>query len=511
MRLPFARRGAPGRARSRVPRVPSIPHATVRVAAALGLAYVLIAVGLTYWQVGQADALTSDAANPLVQAAGHAAIPGRILDANGEVLAESTRLDDGSVVRHYAERSLGVVVGYRSPVFGTSGVEHAYDADLVGLDLADPVARLLRKFRPVTYSPRDVVLGIDVRLQQQAASLLAKRRGVIVAIEPSTGRILAMVSAPGFDANTVVDPVHGQEAFERLQLSLTTPFLNRATQGRYVPGSVFKIVTAIAGLESGAITPATTYADQPAEEDTGFVVDGFTIRDGHHPVTGGQALDFAQAVEVSCNIWFAHAGLATGGAALAQEASRLGFGAPIPFDLPTAASQVTNGSGADGGFKDRVELANAAYGQAETFVTPLQMALVVAGVANGGRIMEPHLVIETREPNGAVHPRSPSTMSVAFDSLTATTVAEAMQQAVEGRWGRAFAGAAKVPGVSTAGKTGTAQLGGSGEPHSWFVGFAPVAAPTIAVAVIVERGGSGAVQAAPIAGALMSYWLGLSH
>jgi penicillin-binding protein A len=495
----------------RRPGVPSIPRTTLRVAAVLGLAYVLIGGGLTYWQVFQADALTADAANPLVQAAGRGAVPGRILDTNGVVLAESTRLPDGTVLRRYSERSLGVVVGYRSALFGTSGVERAYEADLIGLGANDPVDRLLRKFRPVTYNPHDVVLGIDVRLQRRAAELMAKRRGAIVAIEPSTGRILAMVSAPGFDANAIVDPADGQDAFQRLQESTGTPFLNRATQGRYVPGSVFKIVTAIAGLESGAIGPDTTYPDQPGEETTGFVVDGYRITDGHHGVTGNRALNFAEAVEVSCNIWFAHAGLAVGGAGLAQAASRLGFGAPIPFDLPTEASQVTNGGGRDGGFKDRVELANAAYGQAETYVTPLQMALVAAAVANGGRMMEPHLVTEMRDPDGTVHPRSPVMLAQAFDSLTAGTVAQAMQQAVEGRYGRAFAGAAKVPGVPTAGKTGTAQLGGTGEPHSWFIGFAPVGSPGIAIAVIVERGGSGAVQAAPIAGDLMETWLTLSH
>ena len=146
-----------------------------------------------------------------------------------------------------------------------------------------------------------------------------------------------------------------------------------------MPGSVFKIVTAVAGFGSGAVQRGTTYEQQPSAEQDGLLVNGFRIRDGHHPSTGDRALDFVEATEVSCNIWYALTGLATGGKDLVDYAARMGFGAPLPFDLPTAVSQVTNGAATQpGGFVDDVELANAAYGQAETFVTPLQMALVAS-------------------------------------------------------------------------------------------------------------------------------------
>ena len=152
-------------------------------------------------------------------------------------------------------------------------------------------------------------------------------------------------------------------------------------------------MTAVAGLGSGAITPDTTYKQQPAAEKNGLLVDGFRVKDGHHPETGSKALDLVEATEVSCNIYYALTGLQTGGAALVDYAKRMGFGAPLPFDLPTAVSQVTNGDGSQpGGFTDDVELANASYGQAEAFVTPLQMALVASTIANDGVLMQPRLV-----------------------------------------------------------------------------------------------------------------------
>ena len=186
----------------------------------------------------------------------------------------------------------------------------------------------------------------------------------------------------------------------------------------------------------------------------------------------------------------------------------MGFGDALPFDLPTAVSQVTNGDGSQpGGFTDDVELANAAYGQAETFVTPLQMALVASTVANGGELMQPRLVTAlTRQ--GAARGRSarrrwagssPPTMPPAINA--------AMVAAVEGDLGRQFTTGAEVPGVTTAGKSGTAELGGTGEPHSWFIGFAPAEDPQVVIAVIVEQAGRGGEVAAPIAGQLMQRYL----
>ena len=271
---------------------------------------------------------------------------------------------------------------------------------------------------------------------------------------------------------------------------------------------MFKIVTAIAGLGSGAITPATTYKEQPGAERNGLLVDGYRVRDGHHPQTGSKALDLVEATEVSCNIWYALTGLRTGGAELVDYAQRMGFGSALPFDLPTAVSQVTNGDGGQpGGFPDDVELANASYGQAETFVTPLQMALVAATVANDGELMRPRLVTSMEGQRSGVRTIGPEAMGRVISAADAQAINAAMVRAVEGPLGRLFTTGAKVSGVTTAGKSGTAELGGSGEPHSWFIGFAPAENPTIAIAVLVEQAGRGGEVAAPIAGRLMTRYL----
>jgi peptidoglycan glycosyltransferase len=261
----------------------------------------------------------------------------------------------------------------------------------------------------------------------------------------------------------------------------------------------------MAGLSSGAVTPQTTFAQQPKAEADGLLVSGFRVRDGHHPQTGSKALNFYDATEVSCNIWYALAGLKTGGDAFAAMAARLGFGQAVPFDLPIGKSQVTNGGGNfGGGFKDAVELANASYGQGETLVTPLEMALVAATVANGGVLMEPHIVTALTGKKSGTQAIQPRQWRDIVSPAVADEISRAMQRAVEGALGRQFTSGAKIPGVPTAGKSGTAQLGGSGEPNSWFIGFAPANAPRIAIAIIVEQGGRGAERAAPMAGDLMA-------
>src|SRR4051795_9800778 len=181
-------------------------------------------------------------------------------------------------------------------------------------------------------------------------------------------------------------------------------------------------------------------------------------------------------------------GLKTGGADLVAYADRMGFGSPLPFDLPTAVSQVTNGDGKQpGGFTDDVELANASYGQAETVVTPLQMGLVAATVANNGELMKPRLVTSLTGKRTGTRTIGPSVMAQVISAATAQSINTAMVQAVEGPLGKQFTTGAAVPGVTPAGRSGPAERGGTGEPHSWFIGFAPAEDPKVAIAVVVEQ------------------------
>jgi penicillin-binding protein A len=488
---------------------PRVAGSLLRLSVALAIGYGALAGGLTYWQVVQAQQLTNDPLNPIVLQAKRDAPRGTIYDTSGKVLADN--VPGAGHQREYPYLVAAPVVGYSSSIFGTAGLERTYDAQLTGLSSLGEGDDLLRKFRDQAYNPSDLHTSLDIDLQQAAADLLGDQRGAIVAIEPTTGRILALVSSPTYNPNRVVDPDLGRRYVASLQQRDDSPLLNRATQGLYVPGSVFKIVTSVAGLASGAISAGTTYADQPAEYTTGFLVDGFRIHDYPRGVQTDHPLDYFEGLEVSSNIWFAHAGLDIGAQNMVDWAARLGFGQRLPFELPTSPSQVNSGSGPLDGFLDRVELANAAYGQSDVLVTPLQMALVASTIANDGLLMKPKLVDYLEASDGTVTQLDPQAWTQVCDPSVAGIIADAMQQAVEGRYGKVFAGAAKVPGVPTAGKSGTAQLGGDAAPHSWFIGYAPADAPRIAIAVIVEGGGAGAQRAVPMAGQLMSRYLGVSR
>ncbi len=407
--------------------------------------------------------------------------------------------------RVYASNALSGVLGYSSRTFGTAGLENAWNAQLSGVVSADPIRELTRKFQADPSDPQALKTTLVLELQEAAVAALGRTRGAVVMLDPTTGEVLALASTPTYNASDIANPVTSAATFDRLRADDRSPLLPRATAGLYVPGSSFKIVTAIAALSSGAVRPDTTYEDQPTSEKRGWLIDGFRVRDDHHPMTGARELNFAEAVEASCNIWFAMTGVRTGGAALAEWAGRAGFGAEIPFDLPTAASQVTNGGGdAGGGFKDRVEVANAAYGQAEVLVTPLQMALVASAVANGGILQRPHLVLEATGKAGTTR-IPPSTLERVMAPGVASEISAAMRLAVSGDIGQVFTAGANLRNLAVAGKSGTAELG-SGQPHSWFIGFAPVENPKVAIAVLVERSGGGSVKASPIAGDLLRAW-----
>ncbi|MFL5749615.1 MAG: peptidoglycan D,D-transpeptidase FtsI family protein [Chloroflexota bacterium] len=486
------------------PAVPLKPvsRSIASVGIALTVSFAILAMGAGYWQVFQSDDLSTAPDNPAVLAAARNVVRGEIVDRDGTVLATNKVDKNGEPYRVYADRAISPVVGYASRRYGTAGLERTYSAALTGLSDPNPVKNLLKKFQADPYDPQTLKLSLSMPLQRAAIRGLGADKGAVVMLDPRTGEILALASTPMYDASAIANPATEEAGFASVRDNPDRPLLTRPTQGRYVPGSVFKIVTAVAGLGSGEINADTTFENQAQAENDGLVVNGFRIRE--HAGVPARTLDLARATEVSSNIWFALAGLRTGGDNLAKFAARMGFGAPIPFDLPTAPSQVTTGDGNEpGGFIDDTELANASYGQARTVVTPLQMALVAATVANDGELMRPHLVTSLAGKEG---PReiSPESLGRVISPADANAITNAMVQAVEGDLGSQFTSGAAVKGITTAGKSGTAELGGKGEPHSWFIGFAPAQNPRVAIAVLVERGGRGGARAAPLAGSLMS-------
>jgi len=487
------------------PRPKPIGRAIGHVGLALTVAFAGLALGAGYWQVIRSPDLSTAPDNPAVIAAARNVVRGQILDRDGKVLASNRRNEaTGEPYRVYTDRAFSTVIGYATPNFGTAGLERSWNAQLTGVSNGNPIGDLLRKFQTDPYDPQKLTLGISSALQRAAVAGLGDDRGAVVMLDPATGEILALASTPTYDTSAIANPATSRDAFAAVRDAASKPLLTRATQGQYVPGSVFKIVTAVAGLGSGRITASTTFPEQPKAERDGLLVGGFRVKE--HAGVPARSFNLAAATEWSSNIWYALAGLRTGGDNLAKFAERMGFGSPLAFDLPTARSQVTNGDGdAPGGFSDETELANASYGQAETLATPLQMALVAATVANDGILMKPHLVIASAGRDGA-RSIAPERSGVVFAPDEAAALKAAMQRAVESSIGRQFTSGAKVPGIPTAGKSGTAELGGSGAPHSWFIGFAPVDNPRVAIAVLVERGGRGGERAAPLAGNLLELY-----
>jgi peptidoglycan glycosyltransferase len=317
---------------------------------------------------------------------------------------------------------------------------------------------------------------------------------------------------------------------EQISALPNNPLVARARQGRYTPGSVMKVLTAAAALDSGAITPRTTYPDQPRQEREGFVVEGFRVLEHDLGSLRPALWPLSEALQVSSNIFFAHVGLDVGTEQYLEYGRRFGFceGLSVGTEargLSVAPSFVT--AEADGDcapFSDRAELAQASFGQGRVIVTPVQMALVAATIANEGEMPRPFVVRDVR--THANRPgRGPTDRIIerygggdgerVIGAQAARQVRAAMIDAVHGDLGRLYAGGGSVAnfgvqGVLTAGKTGTAELGPGIEPHSWFIGFADATqggTPAIAVAVVVEGGGSGSGRAAPIGGAVMAEWL----
>jgi len=503
-----------------------------RLAVYLVLAFAVASGGLTWWQVIDAQTLAARPDNPQVIAARRSALRGTIFDAQGVPLATSTVVD-GISRRSYVDPVFSHVIGYASLRYGTTGVEREWDDLLTGRADPNPLRDVVNDILDRQAPPRDVTLTIDRRLEDFAAQQLGTDVGAVVALDPSSGAILAMVSTPSFDPTSISgDPATAPEGMDAITAQPDNPLVDRARQGRYTPGSIMKILTAAAALDAGAITPQTTFPDQPQQETDGFVVDGFRVVEHDLGSLKPALWPLSPALQVSSNVFFAHVGLELGDSAYLDYARRAGFcdglsigGASRGLDV--APSYVTAPAGGDcSPFTDRAELAQASFGQGRVSVTPVQMALVAAAIANGGVVPGPYVVADVR--THAADPTAGPTARIleGYDggngrrfvgSQAADEVRAAMIDAVQGDLGRAYAGAGAVSlygvsGVDTAGKTGTAELGPDRPPHSWFIGFAPAqagATPSIAVAVIVEGGGSGSGRAAPIGGQVMAEWLKL--
>lgn len=437
---------------------------------------------LTYVQVYAAPELRVHANNTRALEAEMRVERGLIVSADGVELAGNHKEGD-YYLRTYPEGALASpLLGYSSIRYGRAGVERVYNPELSG---GTPGLSVDSVVDWLTGRPRrgaDLHLTLDSRVQRVADEALAGRRGAVVALDPRTGAILALVSSPSYDPNDL------EKEWEALQEDPDRPLIDRALIGLYPPGSAFKPVVAAAGLEQGVVEPDTSFTDEGE-----WLVGGFKVRNYGGKTYGDH--DFTDGMVDSVNTTFAKVGVEVGAEGLADTAKAFGFDHRVPWRLPTAVSPFP-----DPGGMDEAHVAQVAFGQGELLSTPLEMAFVAAAIANRGEIMEPFLVSEVRDYHQAlVEKHEPRVWLTATTAEVAAQVRDMMVQVVE----RGTGTKAAIPGVQVAGKTGTAELD-QGEPHAWFIGFAPADDPQVAVAVIVENAGTGGSVAAPIARDVMA-------
>jgi peptidoglycan glycosyltransferase len=414
---------------------------------------------------------------------------GRILDRRGEVLAYSEEVG-GRVRRVYPDgAALAHVIGYSDSMFGTAGIEAVATVELsggapIGLEQWGNLGReiLVRDRAP---RGQDVRVSIDRRLQRAAFASLRDRHGAIVVLRPSDGAVMALVSSPSYDPNEIGAAI-GQRG--RADAAL----LNRATQGLYPPGSVFKIVLAAVALETGFSgrldTPAegfTTSSRYPKIRDHEY----YLARDRGANWRGHGILDLPRAFARSSNVFFAQLGVHIGPVALQRMAERLLFNRRLVLhQSPYGSWSMQTGSFPRLAQSDRYGLAQVSIGQGALLVTPAHMAVIAAALGNRGQAMRPRLLeLSAPQPMGTFMAEDVARRLV---SMMRLAVSEGTARGIE------------TPGLRLAGKTGTAE-NPRGVAHSWFVGLAPAERPQLAIAVLVEHGGSGAQSAAPIARDLM--------
>jgi peptidoglycan glycosyltransferase len=338
---------------------------------------------------------------------------------------------------------------------------------------------------------------LDPKVQEAAAKGLGDQVGAAIALDPKTGAILAMVSHPSYDPNAISghDLTKVDENFKALNTDPSKPLLNRGINELYPPGSIFKVVTAAAALSSGKYTP-----DSQLPGPMTLPLPGTSVPMVNHDRQAcGPGGTMTQALVVSCNTAFAYLGMQIGDNAIADQAAKFGFGDSINVPMRVTPSSFPPNL-------NKPQTAQSAIGQFDVLVTPMQMAMVAAGVANDGVVMTPYLVNKVIGPDlSVIDTAKPTELSRAVTPAVSRELTDMMVQVVQ----RGTGVRAQIPGVEVAGKTSTAEHGTGRRAHAWFISFAPAKDPQIAVAVIVEDGGTagseagGGIVAAPIAKMMM--------
>jgi peptidoglycan glycosyltransferase len=481
-----------------------------RVAIAVMVMILLLMSNLTYVQVVKAGDYRNDPRNQRVLLAEYSRKRGQI-SADGQILASSVETDDRlRYQRQYSDGKVyGPVTGYYSVIYGSSGIERASDSVLNGSDDRLFGRRLSDLITGRDPSGGNVVLTIDPNVQQTAYDQLSSKgyTGAVVAIRPQTGEILAMASTPSFDPNPLANHSSDQQtaAWKADNNAEPSPLINRAISEIIPPGSTFKLIDTAAALSSGRYTPDSplTAAPRITLQGTNTTLENFN---GNACGTGATAT-LKDALQRSCNTAFAQLGADLGEQAIRDQANKFGIGQSLTIPMPVAPSTI-------GEIQDTAALEQSAIGQRDVALTPLQNAMIVATIANGGQVMAPYLVKEIQSQElDPVATTEPDRLGRAIDPSVARTLTELMVNNEN-----SYSGAGKITGVQIAAKTGTAEHGTDPKntpPHVWYVAFAPADNPQVAVAVLVESGGdpndlaaTGGAVAAPIGRAVIRAALG---
>jgi len=468
-----------------------------RVAFVAMLMFALLLANGTYMMIFRQDSLAAQPQNRRVRDAEFAQNRGAILASGKAEMAKTVPSKDRfKYQRVYPDGELyAAITGFYSYDRASSALESTYNAQLAGTDDALFVRRLIDMATNKTPKGATVQTTIVPKIQKAAADALGNQKGAVVALDPKTGAVLAMVTSPTYDPNDIAshDIEAAGKAYDRLASDPQRPLTNRAAREIYPPGSTFKLVTAAAALADGK-SP-----DSMIESPDRLKLPGTRVYLSNSTNCGGTKITMTQALRVSCNTAFANLGMDVGATKLREQAQLFGFDQRHLSDLNGVASQ----------FPDKLndaQLALSSIGQYDVAASPLQMAMVSAAIGNDGVLMDPYVVSSVRSADlKPIETHKPQQLSTAMTAEHAAELQQMMAEVVSNGTGHN----AQIPGVEVAGKTGTAQSDPKRKPFAWFTSFAPVDDPAVAVAVIIEDANiprsdiAGGRLAAPIAKAVM--------
>jgi peptidoglycan glycosyltransferase len=487
-----------------------------RVALASLVMLGVLIVATTYWQTWATGGLAARQDNAIKQVAQFEIRRGKIYAANGTVLATNKRKRvNGKTLyfRTYPTHGFASqTIGYSTQVRSRAGLEREENSYLTASDknVGTILANLGDKIRGATVTGNDLWLNLKPGPQRLAQQLLEGKCGAAVVLNPKTGAVYVMASNPSYDPNLIEQP-GGYAKIQAVRQPCgaeSAPLVNRATQGLYPPGSTFKVVTAAAALESGKYSPDSSFYDPGYCTEYGKPVYNAGNADADGPERFGN-LSFTTAFEHSVNAVFCNIGKDLGAAKVLEQAKKFGFYSKPPLEIP-GDTRLASGLLDPRTHKlfdpkhpnTEVDPGRLAFGQERLGVSPLQMAMVVGAIANHGTLMTPQLIKKVVAPDGDIVAKMrPRVYSRPLSRKNADAIRDMMVAVVQSGTGTR----AQIPGVTVAGKTGTAETGEAGVYDAWFVFFAPAENPVLAGAVVVERqpNGFGGSVAAPIAKELM--------